>query len=60
MTAKCIGCGRDWNVSILQQIPRSGYVCPHCESRIRAGEPLGEIKTSWDSQPPKKRKGARK
>lgn len=39
MTAKCVGCGLDWNVSIYQKIPRTGYICPHCESRIRAGEP---------------------
>ena len=38
MTAKCVGCGLDWNVSIYQKIPRTGYICPHCESRLRAGE----------------------
>ena len=40
MTAKCVGCGLDWNVSIYQKIPRTGYICPHCESRLRAGETL--------------------
>lgn len=25
MTAKCVGCGLDWNVSIYQKIPRTGY-----------------------------------
>ena len=35
MTAKCVGCGLDWNVSIYQKIPRTGYICPHCESRLR-------------------------
>ena len=34
MTAKCVGCGLDWNVSIYQKIPRTGYICPHCESRL--------------------------
>lgn len=29
MTAKCVGCGLDWNVSIYQKIPRTGYICPH-------------------------------
>ena len=24
MTAKCVGCGLDWNVSIYQKIPRTG------------------------------------
>lgn len=32
MTVKCVGCGLHWNVSIYQKIPRSGYICPHCES----------------------------
>lgn len=40
------GCGLDWNVSIYQKIPRTGYICPHCESRIRAGEPLKNIQAS--------------
>lgn len=43
MTAKCVGCGLDWNVSIYQKIPRTGYICPHCESRLRAGETLPNI-----------------
>ncbi len=45
MTAKCVGCGLDWNVSIYQKIPRTGYICPHCESRLRAGETLPNIHT---------------
>ena len=40
MKFKCVGCGLYWNVSIYQQIPHGGYICPHCESRLRAGEPL--------------------
>lgn len=28
MTAKCVGCGLDWNVSIYQKIPRTGYNLP--------------------------------
>ena len=43
MTAKCVGCGLQWNVSIFQQIPRSGYICPHCESKLRSGMTLQEI-----------------
>lgn len=46
MTAKCVGCGLDWNVSIYQKIPRTGYICPHCESRLRAGETLPNIQAS--------------
>ena len=44
MTIKCVGCGLHWNVSIYQKIPRSGYICPHCESRLRAGSTLPEIR----------------
>ena len=46
MTAKCVGCELDWNVSIYQKIPRTGYICPHCESRLRAGETLPNIQAS--------------
>ena len=53
MTAKCVGCGLDWNVSIYQKIPRTGYICPHCESRIRAGEPLKNIQASPKGRPPR-------
>lgn len=35
MYAKCVSCLRGWNVSVLARIPKSGYVCPHCESRLR-------------------------
>lgn len=38
--ARCTGCGLRWTTSIKTQIPKSGYICPHCESRLRAGEPL--------------------
>ena len=48
MTAKCVGCGLDWNVSIYQKIPRTGYICPHCESRLRAGETLPNIQAIND------------
>ena len=43
MHVKCIGCGLDWNVSNFQRIPSVGYICPHCESRIRAGETIRDI-----------------
>ena len=58
MTAKCVGCGLDWNVSIYQKIPRTGHICPHCESRIRAGEPLKSIQASPKGRPPRT-KGAK-
>ena len=28
MYAKCVVCLRSWNVSVLAQIPKNGYVCP--------------------------------
>ncbi len=40
MTALCSRCGKRWIISILQHIPRSGYICPHCAVRdrlVRAG-----------------------
>lgn len=40
MMARCVGCGKDWNVSICAEIPKTGYICPHCTSKLRAGEPL--------------------
>lgn len=55
--AKCVGCGLDWNVSIYQKIPRTGYICPHCESRLRAGETLPNIQASQKARP-QRTKGA--
>ena len=52
MTAKCVSCGLDWNVSIYQKIPRTGYICPHCESRLRAGETLPNIQASQKAPRP--------
>lgn len=57
MTAKCVGCGLDWNVSIYQKIPCTGYICPHCESRLRAGETLPNIQASRKARP-QRTKGA--
>lgn len=57
MTAKCVGCGLDRNVSIYQKIPRTGYICPHCESRLRAGETLPNIQASQKARP-QRTKGA--
>lgn len=53
MTAKCVGCGLD----IYQKIPRTGYICPHCESRLRAGETLPNIQASQKARP-QRTKGA--
>lgn len=36
----------------------NGYICPHCESRIRAGEPLKNIQASPKGRPPRT-KGAK-
>ena len=57
MTAKCVGCGLDWNVSIYQKIPHTGYICPHCESRIRAGYTLKDIQANRKERP-QRTKGA--
>ena len=57
MTAKCVGCGLDWNVSVYQKIPRTGYICPHCESRLRAGATLPNIQASQKARP-QRTKGA--
>lgn len=57
MTARCVGCGLYWNISIYQQIPRTGYTCPHCDSRIRAGETIKDIQAGQNGRP-KKSKGA--
>lgn len=48
---KCVGCGLYWNVSIYQQIPRGGYICPHCESRLRAGETLPNQRPGQNDRP---------
>ena len=58
MIAKCIGCSLYWNVSIKAKIPRQGYTCPHCDSRIRAGETLQQIQASQKRRPTY-RKGAK-
>lgn len=49
--------GLDWNVSIYQKIPSTGYICPHCESRLRAGETLPNIQASQKARP-QRTKGA--
>ena len=33
MKKRCICCGLRWGVSILQEIPRTGYICPWCGSK---------------------------
>jgi hypothetical protein len=58
MTAKCVGCGLVWNVSIYQPIPPTGYICPHCASRLRAGEPLKQKQASPEGRP-QRLKGAK-
>ena len=45
------------NVSIYQKIPHTGYICPHCESRLRAGETLPNIQASQKARP-QRTKGA--
>lgn len=53
MTAKCVGCGLDWNVSIYQKIP-----APATSARTaRAGETLPNIQASQKARP-QRTKGA--
>lgn len=33
--ATCKKCGKTWNISRLQRVPKSGYVCPHCRNRVQ-------------------------
>lgn len=51
MKFKCVGCGLYWNVSVYQQIPLGGYICPHCESRLRAGETLPNQRPGQNDRP---------
>lgn len=37
MDVICTCCGHLWNISIYQKIPRSGYICPYCESKLKRG-----------------------
>lgn len=54
MIAKCVGCGLYWSISVKAKIPRQGYTCPHCDSRIRAGETLKDIQAGPRSRPQRK------
>jgi DNA-directed RNA polymerase subunit RPC12/RpoP len=38
MKARCVGCGKTWNVSIFAQIPKTGYICPHCYSKRKEAQ----------------------
>lgn len=31
--AVCIKCGKDWNISLKQKIPKGGYICPRCRGK---------------------------
>lgn len=33
----CMVCGKSWNVSRELQVPKSGYICPHCQSKLLRG-----------------------
>ena len=50
------GRGRRWR-PMTAKIPRTGYICPHCESRLRAGETLPNIQASQKARP-QRTKGA--
>lgn len=57
MTAKCIGCEQEWNISIHQRIPKTGYICPRCESRLKSGESMKQIQADPRRDRPLKPKG---
>ena len=48
MNAKCIGCRLSWRVSPFQEIPKDGYICPRCASKLKAGESLKYCKQEGD------------
>lgn len=35
MKARCTYCKKHWNISVLQEIPKDGYVCPWCASKLK-------------------------
>lgn len=38
MKAQCQTCRKMWGISILQEIPRSGYECPRCAKKKKRRE----------------------
>ncbi|MDF2858664.1 MAG: hypothetical protein K0Q87_4515 [Neobacillus sp.] len=38
MRSLCKTCGKYWNISILQEIPRTGYECPKCAVKRKGGK----------------------
>ena len=59
MTAKCVGCGLDWNVQIsfMRHLKTRTVMELKCESRLRAGETLPNIQASQKARP-QRTKGA--
>jgi DNA-directed RNA polymerase subunit RPC12/RpoP len=53
MICKCAGCGKAWNVSIKARIPKTGYICPHCESKARYPEIYDRRTPAWKNDKPK-------
>lgn len=35
LVAKCNKCSKTWNISVFQQIPNSGYLCPYCKGKAK-------------------------
>ena len=33
--ATCKECGKRWNISVFQQIPNNGYICPYCRGKAK-------------------------
>ena len=29
----CVACGKEWNIARDQEIPKGGYLCPHCREK---------------------------
>lgn len=34
MYIRCTRCGEEWNVSLREEIPEGGYLCPACEEYL--------------------------
>lgn len=46
-----------YEITFTRENGSTGYICPHCESRLRAGETLPNIQASQKARP-QRTKGA--
>ena len=33
----CRYCNLRWNIAKEQKVPKDGYICPHCQDKLRRG-----------------------